>query len=123
MKKGLQLVRSIKVSGGENKIINIQLKENFKKCTGVLLTAGTNTTRFNLLTVGLTVAQHEVLPIGTDAILIAHHNNISRDEAKYDFTEENIPARSSDVELQVKHIGKSTDPAQTFNVYFFLEND
>lgn len=123
MKKGLQIVRNIKISGGESQTINIQLKENYAKCTGVMLTPGANNTRFDLLTIGLIVAQHEVLPIGTDATLIAHHSNISRDEAKYDFTEENIPARSSDVELQVKHIGKSTDVTQTFNVYFFLENN
>lgn len=137
MKKTYQIQRGLSVKAGESKTFNFQLKENYAKCTGFFLTPSTANTDFSVLTLLLNVAQMEVLPNGTDASLFALTDYISRADATYDFKEENIPAKSSDVQLIVTNNaptkdaegnplkdekGNPIDNTQTFNVYFVLEN-
>lgn len=123
MKKIFQIERSLTVGMNATQVFNFQLKENYAKCTGVFLTKYTNGgsygTDFSKLTLGLNIAQMEVLPIGTDASVIALTDYISRNDAAYDFREENIPAKSSDVQLTVTNVASYP---QVFNAYFILEN-
>lgn len=121
MKKTYQIEREITVMGGETKTINLQLKENYQKCIGFFLTPDKDGTDFSKLTVGLNIAQQEILPRSADAALFALTNYIGRADATYDFSEENIPARSSDVQLIFEN--RETKGYQRFNVYFILSNE
>lgn len=124
MKKTYQMERNLSVPANSTKIFNFQLKETYAKCTGVFLVPFTKGsvygTNFKYLTLGLNIAQTEILPNGTDASLIALTDYISRDEATYDFAADNIPARSSDVQLTV--VNSDTENEQHFTIYFVLEN-
>ncbi len=120
MKKTYQVERNLTVDAGKTKVFSLTLQEAYAKCNGFFLTkymAGA--TDFSALTIGLTIAQQEVLPLGTDASLFAMSEYVSRHDALYDISEENIPARSSDVTLTVTNNGSTS---QTFNVYFALAN-
>ncbi|MBR6250491.1 MAG: hypothetical protein IKR17_04750 [Bacteroidales bacterium] len=119
MKKSYQIQRDLVVPANSTQVFNFQLKETYAKCTGVFLTPFGGSTDFSQLTLGLNIAQTEVLPNGVDASLIALTDYIGRADATYDFKEENIPAKSSDVQLSVTNLG-STE--QKFNMYFILEN-
>lgn len=120
MKKTYQVQRDLTVVGNATKVFTITLQEAYSKCNGFLLVPNTaGKTDFNALTVGLTIAQQEVLPLGTDASLFALSEYVSRHDALYDITDENIPARSSDVILTVTN---KSETAQTFSAYFLLSN-
>ncbi len=121
MKKTYQIERNIKIAAGKTEIINLQLKENYAKCTGFFLTPYKAGTDFSKLTLGLNIAQQEILPIDTDASLFALTDFIGRADATYDFTEENIPARSSDVQLTITNTDGETE--QIVNAYFILKNE
>ena len=98
---------------------NYTLRENYARCTGFLLAPSSGGTDFGNLQVGLNIGQQEILPQGCNACLFAMTEYVSRDEATYDITAENIAARSADVQVFVKN---TSEEAQTFNVYFRLEN-
>lgn len=120
MKKTYQVQRDLTVNGNSTKVFTITLQEAYAKCNGFLFvpqTAGES--KLSNLTIGLTIAQQEVLPLGTDASLFALSEYVSRHDALYDITDENIPARSSDVILTVTNKGKEV---QTFSAYFLLSN-
>ncbi|MBE6341456.1 MAG: hypothetical protein E7069_12100 [Bacteroidales bacterium] len=119
MKKSYQIERGLVVPANQTKVYNFQLKENYAKCTGVFVVPFRGNTDFSQLTLGLNIAQTEVLPNGVDASLIALTDYISRADATYDFKEENIPAKSSDVQLTITNNGTTE---QKFNMYFILEN-
>ena len=120
MKKTYQIERDIRIDAGKTAIINTQLKENYARCTGFFLTPYKAGTDFMALTLGLNIAQQEILPINTDSSLFALTDYIGRADATYDFSEENIPARSSDVQLTITN---TSDSAQIVNAYFILKND
>ncbi len=121
MKKTYQVERKLSVAAGKTKVFTLTLQEAYAKCVGFFLTKDTaGGTDFSKLTLGLTIAQQEVLPLGTDAILFAMTEYVSRHDATYDITAENIPARSSDVILTVTN---NSDETQIFNVYFALANN
>jgi hypothetical protein len=119
MRKTYQVERSVSVAAGAAKQVNLTMKENYSRVTGFFITPNTALTDMGQITIGLTIAQQEVLPKGCDASLFAITGYVSRGEATYDFREENIPARSSEAQLTIENNGE-TD--QTFNVYFVLEN-
>ena len=119
MKKSYQIQRELTVAANSTATFNFQLKENYARCTGFFLSPHLAKTDFSTITFSLNIAQMEVLPQGSDASLFALTDYISRSEATYDFTEEQIPAKSSDVQLVVTN---NSDNEQKFNVYFVLEN-
>lgn len=120
MKKTFQVERDLSVDAKSTRVFTLTLQEAYAKCKGFFLTKKTaGGTDFSKLTIGLTVAQQEVLPLGTDAALFAVSEYVSRLDAMYDMADENIPARSSDVTLTVTNNGSTL---QTFNVYFALSN-
>lgn len=120
MKKTLQVERNITLNPGEQKIINIRLKDEYAKCTGFFLSPSSAGTNFSAIDLGLSIAQKDLLPIECDALLFAMTDSVGRDEATYDFSEENIPAKSSTAQLTAKN---RSDRAVSFNAYFVLSNN
>lgn len=119
MKKTFQVERGLTVGGNTTKVFTFTLQEAYAKCAGFFLTANASNTSFDDITIGLAIAQQEVLPLCTDASLFALSAFVSRHEAMYDISDENIPARSSDVTLTVTNNSNYT---QKFNAYFVLTN-
>lgn len=121
MKKTYQIERNLVVAAHSTKTFNFQLKETYANCTGFFITPATagNGANFSDLSLGLNIAQQEILPLNTDAVLFALTPYISREDATYDFSEEKIPARSADVQLIVENTG---DTEQYFTAYFILKN-
>lgn len=120
MKKTYQIERELVIAGGKKEIFNFQLKESYAHCVGFFLTASNVGTNFSKLTLGLNIAQQEILPIDTDAVLFAKNDYLGVNDVTYDFTKENIPSRSSDVQLTIENVGSSE---QKVNAYFVLTND
>ncbi len=119
MKKTFQIERKLSIPARTSKIFNFQLKESYAKCTGFFLTPDAVGADLSNVELSLNIAQMEVLPSGADASLFAITSHVSREEATYKFAEENIPARSSDVQLTFNNKSHST---VTVNAYFVLEN-
>lgn len=121
MKKSYQ-IETVTIKAKEKTTLNYQLKENYAKCIGFFVTPNANGisgTNFTNIQLSLNIAQMEILPHGTDAALFALTDYISREDATYYFREEGVPARSSDVQLEVSNSG---DTDESFNIYFILEN-
>lgn len=120
MKKTLQVLRDVeygpKYPAGNT--VTLTLRDNYARCTGFFIVPYENNADMNGVTFGLRIDNQEVLPDGCDASLFLKNNNISRGEATYDLSKENIPARSSNVELTVK----SQRIHGWFHIYFVLEN-
>lgn len=120
MKKTYQIERDLFVGANSSKNFNFQLKETYAKCVGFFLVPRASGVNFANVQIGLNIAQQEILPINTDASLFAVNNYVARSDAEYNFEEENIPARSSEVQFSVKN---DSNTAQYFHAYFILKND
>ena len=72
------------------------------------------------LTLGMKVGGVEILPEGTDAALLAFNGQYPLKDAAYSFAEDNIPAKSSELEFSVTNTSLTT-PA-VINVYCILSN-
>lgn len=126
MKKSFQIWREVTIPAKEDGLdgeitITEQLKENFAKATGFFVVPFASAQRdLTGLTAFLKIAQNEILPKGTDLGLVAFNGNVSLKDTIYDFTNDGIPARSSDFELTLSNSNSS--PAK-INVYVVLENE
>lgn len=123
MKKSYQIIRDITVTGGKSTTITERLKEGYTRCVGAFVTPTTAATSFMQLTASLKIAQNEILPAGFDLSLIAFSGDVSMNECIFDFRKENIPARSSELEIVVKNNSSDAANSQSFNLYLILEND
>ena len=133
MKKNFQRFRNItakgivestdsetnKVTAGGNIVsMTDQLRQDFSKCTGVFVVPQSASTDLSGVTCSLKIAQNEILPDGFDLSLIAFKGEVSLGQTIYDFSKDEIPAKSSEFELILTN---NTKTNQTFNLYFVLE--
>lgn len=133
MKKSFQIFRNItakgivestdsetnKVTTGGNIVsMTDQLRQDFSKCTGVFVVPQSASTDLSGVTCSLKIAQNEILPDGFDLSLIAFKGEVSLGQTIYDFSKDEIPAKSSEFELILNN---NTKTNQTFNLYFVLE--
>lgn len=133
MKRSFQIFRNItakgivestdsetnKVTAGGNIVsLTDQLRQDFTKCVGVFVVPQSASTDLSGVTCSLKIAQNEILPDGFDLSLIAFKGEVSLGQTIYDFSKDEIPAKSSEFELILTN-GTKTD--QTFNLYFVLE--
>lgn len=133
MKRSFQIFRNItakgivestdsetnKVTVGGNIVsLTDQLRQDFTKCVGVFVVPQSASTDLSGVTCSLKIAQNEILPDGFDLSLIAFKGEVSLGQTIYDFSKDEIPAKSSEFELILTN-GTKTD--QTFNLYFVLE--
>lgn len=95
-----------------------QLRQDFSKCTGVFVVPQSASTDLSGVTCSLKIAQNEILPDGFDLSLIAFKGEVSLGQTIYDFSKDEIPAKSSEFELILTN---NTKTNQTFNLYFVLE--
>ena len=119
MKKTFQIIREITVAPHSTKTVREQMFADYERATGVMIVPQNKQTDLSPLSLSCKISQKEVLPTGTDAVLIAYNGNCSRKECMYDFAKDEIPARSSNAELIFNNA--SENPI-TFNFYFQLEN-
>ncbi len=122
MKQAFQIIKDIVTpTGGENAITYTErLKEGYSKCIGVFITPISQDTDLSQVEISLKIAQQEIFPSGFDASLIAHTGFISMKDAMFDISNENIPAKSSELELVVSNNGTA---AKTFSLYLVLSKD
>ena len=95
-----------------------QLRQDFSKCVGVFVVPATAKTDLSGVTCSLKIAQNEILPDGFDLSLIAFKGEVSLHDTVYDFSKDDIPAKSSEFELILTN---NTETDQEFNLYFVLE--
>ena len=125
MKKSFQIWRQQTIparTGGIDgeKVISDQLKENYAKATGFFIVPfAANQKDLSDLTISLKIAGNEILPKGTDASIVSFNGNVALDKVVYDFSKDNIPARSSEIEMVLTNKGASLD----VNLYVVLENE
>jgi len=119
MKRSFQ-IQKVTVPANSTKVVMLQLRETYKRCTGVFAVPETAGVDLSPISLNCKIAQNEVLPTGTDLVFLTFNGNSALKDVIYDFTKDNIPAKSSDAELEFKN--KSAN-ALTFNFYFVLEND
>jgi len=94
------------------------LRNDFSNIDAVFVTKRSG--NIENLTVGMKVGGVEILPDGVDAALLTFNGQYPVKEAAYSFVEENIPARSSELEFRVTN-GSTTTPAE-INIYCILSN-
>lgn len=133
MKRSFQIFRNItakgivestdsetnKVTAGGNIVsLTDQLRQDFTKCVGVFVVPQSASTDLSGVTCSLKIAQNEILPDGFDLSLIAFKGEVSLGQTIYDFSKDEIPAKSSEFELILTN---NTKADQMFNLYFVLE--
>ena len=133
MKRSFQIFRNItakgivestdsetnKVTTGGNIVsLTDQLRQDFTKCVGVFVVPQSASTDLSGVTCSLKIAQNEILPDGFDLSLIAFKGEVSPGQTIYDFSKDEIPAKSSEFELILTN---NTKTDQMFNLYFVLE--
>ena len=94
------------------------LRDDFSNIDAVFITRVSG--NIENLTIGMKVGGVEILPDGTDAALLTFNGQYPVKDAAYSFAEDNIPARSSELEFRVANASETT-PAQ-INVYCILSN-
>ncbi len=114
MKRSFQIFRNItakdlvestdsetnKVTAGDNIVsLTDQLRQDFTKCVGVFVVPQSASTDLSGVTCSLKIAQNEILPDGFDLSLIAFKGEVSLGQTIYDFSKDEIPAKSSEFEL------------------------
>lgn len=128
MKKSYQIWRDVIIPRNDSStglpgevVISEQLKENFAKATGFFIVPSNDLSKdLSGLTIFLKISQNEILPKGTDASIVSFNGNVAREQVVYDFSKENIPARSSDFELTLSNYDIN---AKKVNIYVVLENE
>lgn len=115
MKKTFQIITKT-INAHSDLIINDKLRQDYQKCTGVFIVAGD----MSGVSMNLSVAQSEVLPKGTDCNLLRFNGNYSLKETAYDFSKENLPAKSCDINVVMKNTSTNNI---TFSLYLILENE
>lgn len=117
MKRTYQIVK-VTAASGKTSIVE-QLRQDYGRCTGFFVVPKDESTNLKRITVSLKIANNEVLPTDTDLMLFAFNEKKSVAETMYDFTRESIASRSAEAEIVFNN---PTETAQSFNVYFQLEN-
>ncbi len=119
MKRSFQIWQEVRVPAGAETVLSEQLLENYAKCTGAFIvpvSANTNLSQVSLL---LKIAQQEILPKGTNAMLLTFNGNVELKNVVYDFSADGIPARSSEMDLTLTNKGTSD---VLLDFYLVLEN-
>ena len=119
MKKTFQIIRDITVEAHATKTVREQMLADYERATGVMIVPQNKETDMSPVSLSCKISQKEVLPQGTDAVLITYNGNCSRKECMYEFAKDEIPARSSNAELIFSNTSNSPI---TFSFYFQLEN-
>lgn len=119
MQKSFQIIRNVTVNANNDLIISDRMRQDYSRTTKVFIIPMDNTTDMSRITIGLKIANYEVLPSAFDASLITFDSNVSRDDVAYNFAEEQLPAKSAELEIQLHNYGSTS---QTFNIYFVVEN-
>lgn len=119
MKKTFQIIENVTIAAKGNKTIRERMLADYEHVTGVMIVPHNLKDDISGLSLSCKISQKEVLPQGTDAVLIAYNGNCARQDCIYDFKDDKIPARSSNAELVIYN---SSDKEVKFNFYFILEN-
>lgn len=119
MKKSFQIWQEIHIPANSETTLSEQLKENFGKCTGAFIVPISATTNLSGVSLFLKIAQQEILPKGTSASLLTFNGNVELKNVIYDFSADNIPARSSEMDLTFTNKGTSE---VVLDFYLVLEN-
>lgn len=129
MNKTYQIIRGIEVptsatSKYDTGVMNTKstterVKDGYSRVTGLFFVSHAKTNDLAGVSVGLKIAQQEVLPLGFDASLITFSPDVSRSDCLLDLSAENIPARSSELEITVELTNDTV--ARSFDVYLVLE--
>ncbi|MBO4601573.1 MAG: hypothetical protein J5651_00240 [Salinivirgaceae bacterium] len=120
MKKTFQIIEDITVAAHGNKTLREQMLADYEHVTGVMIVPHNLSDDISGLNLSCRISQKEVLPSGTDAVLISYNGNCARKDCIYDFKADKIPARSSNAELVLYN---SSEKDVKFNFYFILENE
>ena len=115
MKRTLQKVECV-VPANKNAQFSGELRQDYAHCTAVFFT----NSNYDTVTARLTIAGREVLPAGTNISLFNFNGNFARQEAAYDLTKEDIPAKSSEYQFDFVN---PTPREITIICYFELQND
>ena len=121
MKKTFQIFKNITlpVSGG-TLTFNDRARQDYQKVTGFFITSESD---LKNVTLSLSIAQQEILPVGTGATLFLFDGSVSRQDVIYDFKADDIPARSSDIEIKFTYTPKEkAAPSVKLSVYLVVEN-
>lgn len=130
MKKTFQIIKNISVpykpSDSSETTSNTvttteRLKDGYSRVTGVMIVSHAQTNDLAGVHVSLKIAQQEVLPTGFDASLITYSPDVSMAEIILDISKENIPAKSSELELTIERTSYTTE--RIFDLYLVLEKD
>jgi hypothetical protein len=119
MKQTFQIIEDITVAAKANKTLREQMLADYEHVTGVMIVPHNLKDDISGLSLSCKIAQKEILPSGTDAVLLAYNGNCARKDCIYDFKDDEIPARSSNAELVFYN---SSNEDVRFNFYFILEN-
>lgn len=120
MKSSFQIFRGVSVAAGSQTITTDRARQDYDRVTKIFIMPATATTDLSKMTIGLKIGNTEILPRDFDASLITYNGNVAREEVAYDFTQENIPAKSADIEIVCQNNGTA---AQEFNIYLVVENN
>lgn len=119
MKKTFQIIKDITIDAKTTKTLREQMLADYEMVTGVMIVPHNSAVDLSPITLSCKISQKEVLPQGTDAVLITYNGNCARKDCMYEFADDEIPARSSNAELIFYN---SSSAPITFNFYFQLEN-
>ncbi|MDR1544905.1 MAG: hypothetical protein LBS50_11000 [Prevotellaceae bacterium] len=98
---------------------NAKMLESYARVTHVFVVNETTVNLGNTYS-NLIIGGVEVLPKDTKLSIIQYNGNFSPKDSGWDFANDKIPARSSDVIMEFDNA--DTQPV-SFSVYFTLEND
>jgi len=118
MKKTFQKFE-ITIPATETTLVSEVLKQEYSNCEAVFCTLP-NPAQADKLTIGMKIDGAEILPNNTDLSLIHFNGNVSVKDTQYDFAEDNMPARSSQVEFSITN--SDTVNEAVVNVYCVLVN-
>ena len=104
-------------SAGEFSLREV-LRDDYQKCTGVFIVKEMNTDTGKIFC-RLNIANIEILPKEVALMLIEYNGNFALKESIYNFEKDNIPARSSAVEMDFTNF---IENEIKLSVYFVLEN-
>ena len=104
---------------GAETVLSEQLLENYAKCTGAFIVPVSANTNLSQVSLFLKIAQQEILPKGTNAMLLTFNGNVELKNVVSDFSADGIPARSSEMDLTLTNKGTSD---VLLDFYLVLEN-
>ncbi len=117
MNKTYQIIETA-LAAGEVKTVSLPLRNDYEYATGIFfhMRSGVATGT----SVRVRIADDEVLPKGSDVTLFTIMPTFSRGETLWDFTKDNVKARSNQLTIEFDN---TKGEAKTIATYVLLKND